>query len=295
MKNFMPQNKLVFWISLSLLSLLIFAILSYGLLIYTFNPANIRTPKPEHLHFRMQLIVNGNYTNFGETRFQESYLPGACSFDITETPVHFHDGEDQIVHIHWKKVTGGQVLKYYGINLIDYFDNTLGYRTDESFIPQRLGIHDRNFDDLDKHIKHNHYNLFVYSGDKGGYQSRNYKDFLNQDLEAFFGKNSLITNSDKNNFFNPFKSLDVSAHSDHGSDKDNTNSQFLQESLSQNPSDQPSQSSQDELEISEDELKVINNLIGNVVIFIQPQEPTEDQVKERFNNLVPLKNSVCGG
>ena len=46
---------------------------------------------------------------------------------------------------------------------------------------------------------------------------------------------------------------------------------------------------------SEDELKRINNLIGNVVIFAQDTEPTSEQITERFSNLVPLHDSTCGG
>jgi hypothetical protein len=45
---------------------------------------------------------------------------------------------------------------------------------------------------------------------------------------------------------------------------------------------------------SEEELTRINNVIGNVVIFTQEEEPTKEQVKARFDNLVPLHDSTCG-
>jgi hypothetical protein len=32
-----------------------------------------------------------------------------------------------------------------------------------------------------------------------------------------------------------------------------------------------------------------------VVIFAQNDEPTDEQIRERFNNLVPLHDSTCGG
>ena len=45
---------------------------------------------------------------------------------------------------------------------------------------------------------------------------------------------------------------------------------------------------------SEEELTRINNVIGNVVIFAQEKEPTKEQIKARFDNLVPLHDSTCG-
>lgn len=46
---------------------------------------------------------------------------------------------------------------------------------------------------------------------------------------------------------------------------------------------------------TEEELTRINNLVGNVVIFVQQNQPTKEQIQERFNNLVPLHESTCGG
>jgi hypothetical protein len=39
----------------------------------------------------------------------------------------------------------------------------------------------------------------------------------------------------------------------------------------------------------------INNLIGSVVIFVQKDKPSEQQVMDRFNKLEPLSDSVCAG
>ena len=48
-------------------------------------------------------------------------------------------------------------------------------------------------------------------------------------------------------------------------------------------------------ETEEEKLTRINNMIGNVVIFVQKDKPTDQQIKERFNDLEPLSDSTCGG
>ena len=47
-------------------------------------------------------------------------------------------------------------------------------------------------------------------------------------------------------------------------------------------------------EKSEEELTRINNLVGNVAIFVQEKEPTKEEIQARFDNLVPLHESTCG-
>ncbi len=48
-------------------------------------------------------------------------------------------------------------------------------------------------------------------------------------------------------------------------------------------------------ETQQEKLTRINNLLGNIVIFVQKDKPTDDQVKARFQQLVPLPESTCGG
>ena len=40
-------------------------------------------------------------------------------------------------------------------------------------------------------------------------------------------------------------------------------------------------------EKSEEELTRINNLVGNVAIFVQEKEPTKEEIQAHFDNLVP--------
>ena len=49
------------------------------------------------------------------------------------------------------------------------------------------------------------------------------------------------------------------------------------------------------VESEEEKLTRINNMLGNVVIFVQKDVPSDEQIKERFNDLEPLSDSTCGG
>ena len=42
-------------------------------------------------------------------------------------------------------------------------------------------------------------------------------------------------------------------------------------------------------------LVLLNHLIGNAVLFVQKNPPSEEQVQKYFNQLIPLPESTCGG
>ncbi len=243
----------------------------YGSL-YVFTAPSIRQPTFTHHHFRMQLIIDGEKVNFGEDRFQEP-TPGGnvCNSGLTETPAHFHDNKDQIVHIHWGGITGGQVLKYYGLNLIGGNDDHLGYQFEDAVYQKRININGRHFGDLQEEIIKREKDLFVYKGDENSYIKVEPEEFLDKTLEDFFEADlpyQKHSHKPEKNLIS-LLSLPVTAHY-HGQDEENE-------------------------EYTQEELKELNHLIGNVVIFVQNQEPEESKIKKRFDNLEPLEQSICGG
>lgn len=242
-------------IILSLLTLL-----SY---FYITTPANIRYPEYEHLHFRMQIIVDGEAVDFAEDKYQEN-KPNVCSANITETPIHFHDKLDQFVHIHWRSVTGGQVMKYYGWNKIGGNNESLGRRFDQGI----LNISDvKTMGKLLPPVSENS-SYFVYIGDEKEYKEKKWDDFIKQDLETFFEVKSNVEREE--NLLNRIFFKKAYAHEGH----DHTSGK---------------------IDKGEEELKRINNLLGNIVIFVGDSSPTDEQIKAKFNNLVPLQDSSCGG
>ena len=215
-----------------------------GTYVFASSPASIRTPELEHYHFRMQVVVDGQDVDFSDDRFQIAYSPNQCTGELTTEPIHFHDKQDQFVHVHWAGMTGGLVLKNYGWNYIGGADSILGYRLDTILNPQAVPIHGNELPKID-----DSYSFYVYIGDESGYTQKDFTDFVNQDLETFFGVASTFPVQE-------------------GGNSDET----IAESLVR-----------------------INNLLGNVVLFAQKEEPTDEEIMDRLNNLVPLTDSTCGG
>jgi hypothetical protein len=237
----------------------------YGF-IYASTPSHIREPQFEHYHFRTQIIVDGTPVDFSKDEFQQE-TPGTCSAEVSGTPIDFHDNQDQMTHIHWDGITGGEFLKYYGWNFIGGSDDSLGRRYDEGLMSMH---HVQRYGDLLPDIPEGS-NYYVYIGDENGYERKSWEDFLDQDLEEFFGKKSNLSKDEQASLLERVFFPKAYAHGGMTDGHD------------------------EESDRTEEELVRISNLIGNVVIFVQKDEPTDEQIQQRFSNLVPLHDSTCGG
>ncbi len=238
--------------------------------LYASSPENIRQPAFEHYHIRTQIVVDGQAVDFTKSEFQENYNADSCSVELPEEPVDFHDGVDQMTHVHWKGLTGGEFLKYYGWNFIGGQDNILGRRFDHGMM--RMGTvktHGQLLPEVSEDT-----NYYVYIGDADSYEQKDWNDFLNQNMEEFFGKKSnLSTNDETGSTISDLFFKKAYAHGGGSTVKEETA----------------------ESDLDENELTRINNLIGNIVIFAQKDQPSDEQIKDRLNNLVPLQKSTCGG
>ena len=251
------------------LALLIFSGGYYGYL-YASTPSHLRNPEFEHYHLRTQIVVDGEPIDFSHREFQEEYDKNSCSAELTGQPIDFHDDMDQMAHVHWRGITGGEFLKFYGWNLIGGEEDSLGRRYDQGMM--RMHRID-TAGDLLPEVPENA-NYYVFIGDENGYEQKNWDEFLEMDLEDFLDKKSYL-NTDDETSFNPLDWITQKAYA-HGDEDDG----HIEVS---------------ELENEEEKLERINNLIGNIVIFAQETEPSEEQIQDRFANLVPLSDSVCGG
>lgn len=266
-KRFGKKSKL----ALLIVFLLLLVPLSYGGYIYFVSPAVVREPKLEHYHFRMQILVDGKAEDFSTKGYQTGYAKDQCNANLPEQPIHFHDNKDQFTHIHWEGMTGGMVMKYYGWNYIGGIENALGYKLDTLTNPQEVTIHGDYLPTVPKDST-----FYIYTGDENGYEERRFDDWKNQDLEQFFGRTSNFPAHDINKGQNedPLSFLSPTAYA-HGTAND--------------------ADGDDGTETEQEKLTRINNLVGNVVIFVQKDKPTDQQIKERFGKLLPLSDSSCGG
>lgn len=256
------------WLIKGGLAALVFLLLGVGYYgyLYSSTPSHLRNPEFEHYHLRTQIVIDGEPVDFSREEFQEDYDKNSCSAELTGQPIDFHDGVDQMVHVHWRDITGGEFLKFYGWNLIGGQDDSLGRRFDQGILDiPRIDIAGDLLPDAPEGST-----FYIYTGDESTYEQKNWQDFLYTDMEQFLGKESLLTN-EETSLFNPLNWFMQKVNA-HGSVDDGH---------------------QDESE--EERLTRINNLIGNIVIFVQDSAPSDEQIKNRFNSLVPLTDSVCGG
>lgn len=100
---------------------------------------------------------------------------------------------------------------------------------------------------------------YIYEGNADGYREKSWSDFLHQDLRTFFGGQS---GRAEHRWYDAIVPV-ASAHGDGDSD--------------------------------EARLSELNDVLGSVVIFAQKDKPSDAQIKDRFNHLVPLPQSSCGG
>ena len=234
--------------------------------VYASTPEHLRKPTYQHYHYRTQILVNGNAVDFSKDEFQvPSGTSTTCSAEVGSIPIDFHDKMDQLTHVHWNGVTGGEFLKYFGWNYIGGDDDLLGRRYDVGIMPSSVQVYGKVLPAVPDKA-----NFYVYVGDKNDYQQKDWNDFLKQDLETFFDKKSNIGHSEEVSSANVLDWLFPKA-SAHGGVIDG------------HPSEK-----------SEEELTRINNLVGNVAIFVQEKEPTKEEIQARFDNLVPLHESTCG-
>jgi hypothetical protein len=298
------SNAIKFFLFRILLPLLILTIL-ISASIFFWTPSNMRFPEFDHSHFRMQYIFQGQAEDFGTPRYQVEYSKDSCTGDLPEQAIHFHDNRNHFVHLHWQKVTGGQVLKFYGLNKIDYINQYMGIRIDDA-LKGKFNPIPTHSNALPKPKDGDQF--YVYTGNSKEYKKRDINDFITQDLEKFFGVESSIRKtleddkkSKKVNWLEPTAQAHSGVeHADQTEAQKHDQEVAEQEKLKaevearNNNSKQVTQNSIP-LPKTEEELKDINNLLGDVIIFVQKEEPTPEQVKSRFDAMEPLSPSTCGG
>lgn len=254
------------------LAVLIIVVLvgSYAGYIYAASPEVIRNPKLEHYHFRMQILVDGKAENFADDKYQQDYAKDQCNASLPEQPIHFHDYKDQFTHIHWEGMTGGMVMKYYGWNYIGGINKALGYKLDDLGDIQKVNTHGNFLPAMPDDAQ-----FYIYTGDENGYKEKSFDDWKNQDLEQFFEATSNFPAHEQNKQTSLLDKVfpKVAAH---GGEEDGNDGEPGEET-------------------EEQKLTRINNMIGNVVIFVQKDKPSDQQIKDRFNDLEPLSDSTCGG
>ncbi len=307
------------------LLLIIIFILSatYLTLRYGLSKENIAFPTQDHAHFRIKYVFNGQEEDFGSPRYQTDYTKDICNGSLTTSPLHFHDNKPDYQHLHWANVTGGQFLKFYGLNYIGGLDGYMGFKLDSLPSVTPVPIYGK---DLPKPRSEDQF--WIYTGKENldslgnatgdwSFEKKTFDNFKDNSFEQFFGIESQVRKDIQRygaleSFGDIMTSIKVLAHNEveHTTDAEaqkhlieigqQKNTERLNNKIVDNTSSNSSfgndSSTQPQLDpVTGQELKSINNFLGDVVIFVQPTEPTADQIQARFKNMVKLDKSSCGG
>lgn len=319
--NQQTKKNLIKAIFIILILVILSSISVYSVLRWGFSKENIAYPKQDHSHFRLKYIFEGQEEDFGSPRYQTDYTKDICSGDLTTSPLHFHDNKTDYQHQHWAGMTGGQWLKFYGYNLIGGLDGYLGFELDK--LPKIIPVPIHSIS-LPKPRPNNKF--WIYTGIENTDGSwtitpKIWNDFINQDFETFFNKESQARKDMErykvsNNFIPNTGTITAKAHSgvEHTSiteaeahlmtekEKTDTNNRnninFTTSPKNTNAVSSLTNSNKTTIEIDPitgEELKSINNFLGDVVIFSQTEEPSTDQIQTRFKTMIKLDKSTCGG
>lgn len=262
-------KNFLLWLSLAVV-LIVMPVLVFIARVYSTTPANLRRPQTANHYFRLQVVVEGETVDFGQSPYQDPGLQTQCGDSLAQRPLYASSGLDQIIHVRWAGIRGGDVLKYYGINNLGSQDGFLGYRLDESVRPQKIDILG-NFLPLPEEDSE----YWVYTNDPAGvilYRNRTIDDFNLLDLETFLDKKSTLTQSredeaEKDRWFDPV----ITA--------------FAQDEIAEDPAESTSEEDEEE-ELPQD-------FLGDIVIFVQEDQPEIEEIIDRFENVVELPNIRC--
>lgn len=305
MKN--PKRN-IFYLFWTICVIIIIGILGFNFA----SPRPITFPKKAEYQARLQIVVEGDAIDFSQQPFQNNALE-LCSNDIIDRPFGVYEGNSQIIHMHWENLTGANLLRNYGFKNTGPFENYLGVNLNNFPDYEPISIQGNLITTPEETFEY-----YVYTGNQFTYTRRDETEFLNRSIK------DLLTRElgEKYNWLS-----NINAHAQIGveSGEDLENELFISEQeagpqqLITIPSEQeevvtqapPSDITAPVIEEVEEMIKEENNtddkseevtivdteklynIIGNIVLFIQEKEPTEEEVIKKFLNLEKPQRYNC--
>jgi hypothetical protein len=270
-----PKWLVVVGLSLSVMAILA---ISGSFAFYGITPAYIRNPESVNYSFRMQYLVEGEEKGWFESLDTTDQDP--CLSGLAELPIFIDDSNRQLVQVYWRGITGGDVLKYYGLNLSEGMDSLMGYQFLEGqVLPKRINIQGQFLPPLETNQQ-----LYIYTVNQEGYQKVKNAEFLDQDLQIFFEKYGY---QDRNapSLGNEIGSISTANLVEIDIDDGGVSDVSLVSQDSQNIL------INDDVEGDNED----SRLLGDVIIFVQSKEPTETDLEDRLDKFIDLENSTCKG
>lgn len=231
-----------------------------GWLAFSFaSPLAVTFPRGTEYALRFQMVVEGQLVDFSQPAYQTELDERICS-ELSQRPVAFHGGQNQWLHVYWQDLSGGTILRNYGYKNFPPFENYLGVRADNFPQFEPVAIHGNALPETDPSSQ-----LYVYTGDQFGYTRRDESLFLEQPLEEFLRE--VIPGT-------PMNSLGI-------------------EGRAQTEEAEPAAGPTLERNLETSKRGRPLDILGNVVVFVQAREPSEQQIIERFLTLTANQPVTC--
>jgi uncharacterized protein YneF (UPF0154 family) len=243
----------IFLIILSIL----FGVAGFSFVTY-FSRPYFNNPVFTNYHLRLQLINNGQIVSISGQNDERTNEFKVCDLTLLNRPIYQNSFNSELFQVSWEGITGGEILKYYGLNLVGGFDDVLGYRVKKNFGVEAIKPFQGNGISVSKKSK-----VFAYFKRQDGYEKLDQLDFLFKDIELAVKKSN------------------IRLEREHAKTPGLFGIRVFAE-------EKPKIEQQE----FESKLSLDYDLIGNIVVFFEESEPTEDRIIDRFNNFIPLNPKI---
>jgi hypothetical protein len=249
-------------LSLSLLLVLGCAILG-GFLFVTVFHVRLFIPRYEYAHVRMRIFTGTKEIDVRDVFSGYTFFRGACSGVVQSDPFGTVKKDPHSIRLMWKGLTGRDVFMYLGIRTNKKpQSDTLGYAF---HFPQFTKIvSPSRAISLPEATPETAF-IFVRSGD--GFIERSLSTWLHGSLETNLGRNSQIKLS-------WFSSI-AFAHEEETEINTSSANPFI-------------------IVQEQEEARVLNNILGDMVIFLnQNTRPTNEEIEAIFNSFPLITGGLC--
>ncbi len=249
------------WLVIGLTTIVGLAILAS---VFVFlSPSRFFFPRYEYAHVRMRLFVQGTEVDVRDIFSSYTLYRGACSGKVQDAPFSTVKKDPHSIRLMWKGLTGQNLFTFLGIGTHNRgAKKILGYRIGLG-VPGviTVPVHAQTLPWADEA------HTFIYVRSGGGFTERALSYWLSHTLEENMGRNSQI----KLSWFS-----DVAFAHEGETEIDLT--------------------STDPLVIAQEqeEARMLNNILGDAVIFLNQQErPSDEEVEKVFATFPLIVGGLC--
>ena len=260
-ENLSTNARMKRWLAIGLSTVVVIAIVA-SVFVF-FSSSRLFLPRYEYAHIRVRLFVHGTEVDVSDLFSSYTLYRGACSGRVQNAPMSTVKKDPHSVRLMWKGLTGEDLFAFLGIGALgEKGPHVLGYTLGLK-LPRTIPVpaHTRILPQAQTT------NTFIYVRSGDGFIERPLPYWLAHTLEENMGRNSQI----KLSWFS-----DIALAHEGETEIDLT--------------------STDPLVIAgeQEEARVLNNILGDAVIFLDQQErPSDEEIENIFATFPLIAGGLC--